>query len=137
MSRVTEEEVTEEQILSFDDGIPGFPECRRFVLVDVAEDSAFQYLQCLDDADVAMVVTVPWIFFPDYAPELTDIEQEELAIASSDDAVIFCPVTLDKTSESIFVNLLGPFVVNSRTRRGRQLVLADSEYPARAPVEIA
>lgn len=133
---VTEEAVRDDQILTFDDGIPGFPESRRFVLVDVAEDSAFQYLQCLDDEDVAMVVTVPWIFFPEYAPELTELEQQELGIASSEETVIFCPVTLDRSSDSISVNLLGPFVVNSRTRRGRQLVLAASDYPARAVVDL-
>jgi flagellar assembly factor FliW len=127
----------EENILTFEDGIPGFPDHSRWVLVDPAQDSAFQILQSADDRDVAMIVTVPWLFFTDYSPELTDIEQRELEIERPEDAVIFCPVTLGDDQDTIFINLLGPFVVNSRTRRGRQLVLSESGYPARTQLSLA
>ncbi len=127
----------QDQILEFEDGIPGFPSCRRFALVDLAEDSAFQLLQSIDQTEVAMVVAVPWLFFPDYSPELSDLEQQELAIRRAEDAVIFCPVTLDKERDTVYLNLLGPFVVNSKTRQGRQLVLTDSGYPVRASVDLA
>jgi flagellar assembly factor FliW len=38
--------------------------------------------------------------------------------------------------ETVFVNLMGPFVVNPKTRRGCQFVLAGSGYPLRAPVKL-
>jgi flagellar assembly factor FliW len=127
---------SEEKILRFDDGIPGFPQSRRFALIDVAPGAAFQFLQSLDDPDVSMVVTVPWLFFPDYAPELSDAERNELQLDQPEDAIIFCPVTLDSQQRTIYLNLLGPFVVNAKTRSGRQVVLADSGYPVRAPVKV-
>jgi flagellar assembly factor FliW len=127
----------QDQVLHFEDGIPGFPECRSFALVDLADDSAFQLLQSIDQTEVAMVVAVPWLFFPEYSPELSEMEQQELAIHRAEDAVIFCPVTLDKERDTVYFNLLGPFVVNAETRKGRQLVLTDSEYPVRAAVNLA
>lgn len=130
-------EPTEGHVLHFDDGIPGFPASKRFALVEVAEGSVFQFLQSLDEPEVGMVVAVPWLFFPDYAPELSEIELQELGIERPEDAIIFCAVTLDADESVIFFNLLGPFVVNARTRRGRQIVLADSGYPVRAPVRLA
>ena len=126
----------EEKVIHFADGIPGFPGLERFLIVELQEDGAFQQLQSVDDPDIAMIVCVPWLFFPEYAPVLTDAEQDELEIESSDDAVVFVPVSFDSASKQVFLNLLGPFVVNSTTRRGRQLVLTDSSYSARAPIEM-
>lgn len=136
------EEVTmstpDDRILQFVDGIPGFPMLKRFVLSDIAKPGVFQELRSLDDPDFTMTVCVPWLFFPDYAPELTDEEQEELQIWDPEQAIIFCPVTVDlEGGGRIFVNLLGPFVVNSETLRGRQLVLTDSEYPIRAELDMS
>lgn len=127
---------TDAGILTFRDGIPGFPEATRFVLVETVDDGVFQLLECVDDPALSMVVTVPWLFFPDYSPELSEIEQRELQIESEADAVVFCAVTLDGDADTAYANLLGPFVVNSRTREGRQLVLTDSGYPARAELTL-
>jgi flagellar assembly factor FliW len=133
---MTELDVGEESVLRFEEGIPGFPASRRFALVNVAEDSAFQLLQSLDEPDVAMIVTVPWLFFPDYAPELSELERTELELEGKEDVVIFSAVTLDAESSTVHLNLLGPFVVNAKTRRGRQVVLADSGYPVRASAKL-
>ena len=122
--------------LVFADGIPGFPDLHRFVLVDVVEDGAFQELRSVDDPAVSMIVCIPWLFFPEYAPEVPEDDQVELDLRNPDDAVVFCPVTLDDARDAIYVNLFGPFVVNNQTRRGRQLVLTDSGYPLRARVEL-
>jgi flagellar assembly factor FliW len=124
------------EALHFPDGLPGFPNLKRFVLIEFLEDGAFQELQSLDDPEVSMIVCVPWLFFPDYAPILSDEEQHDLELHGQEDAVVFVPVTFDQEQRTVNLNLLGPFVVNSKTRKGRQLVLADSEYPARAPIEL-
>ena len=125
-----------EKVIRFPDGLPGFPELEQFVLIDLREDGAFQELRSLEDPDIAMIVTVPWLFFPDYAPVLSDTEQEELGLETADDAVLFVPVSFDSETRQVSLNLLGPFVVNSRTRRGRQLVLTGSEYSVRTPIEL-
>lgn len=126
----------DDPVLHFRDGLPGFPEATRFVLVEEVEDGAFQLLQSLDDPEIALVVTVPWAFFPDYSPELSDLEAEELGITDPADAVVLCPVTLDAEQERIYVNLLGPIVVNPKNHEGRQLVLTDSDHPVRAAVDL-
>lgn len=123
-------------VLHFRDGIPGFPTARRFVLADLDEagESPLQALRSLDEPDLELVVAVPWLFFPDYAPELGKADQRDLGLDDPDDAVVFCAVSADADSDQVYLNLLGPFVVNARTRQGRQVVLADPDQPARAPV---
>lgn len=120
--------------LRFDDGIPGYPDARNFVLSELVQDGAFQVLQNLEDPDLALVVAVPWLFFPDYSPELSDVDQDGLGIERQEDAIVFCPVTIDPDAETMHMNLLGPFVVNVATRVGRQIVLADQDFPLRAEI---
>ena len=127
----------DEQYLEFDDGIPGFPDARRFQLVELVDDGAFQLLQSADDPDLAIVVGVPWLFFPDYGPELTDVDQGGLGIEHVEDAVVFCAVTLDSDRKTAHMNLLGPFIVNVKTRKGRQVVLTDQDFPLRAVLPVS
>ena len=122
-------------VLRFRDGIPGFPDHREFQLVDLIEDGVFQLLQSLEDEHVAMIVAVPWVFFPDYVLELDDDDQRDLGISKPEDAIVFCPVTLDVENEVAWMNLLGPFIVNFDTREGRQVVLS-GDQPMRAPIEL-
>lgn len=129
------ETLTFDKELSFPDGIPGFPELKRFALVAFTEDGVFHELQSLE-TDMSMVVCVPWLFFPDYAPELPDSDVEALELEDPADAIVFSPVSFNAASQEMSVNLLGPFVVNKHNQRGRQVVLADSEYSARAPIAV-
>ncbi len=123
-------------VLSFPDGIPGFPGATRWVLTDLVDDGAFQLLQSVDDPDLAMVVGVPWLFFPDYAPDLDDEEVRALGITDPEDVVLFCSVTVPEEGESPTMNLLGPFVVNRHTRVGRQLVLGLDDAQVRTPLPL-
>lgn len=135
-SEPSEHKAILDKALHFPDGLPGLPDLENFVVVELREDGAFQQLQSLDNIDVSMIVCVPWLFFPDYAPVLSDLEQAELELEKAEDAVLFVPVTIDPDSHQVFLNLLGPFVVNATTRTGRQLVLTGTSYTTRAPIEL-
>lgn len=132
----TDQPDTGRQVLMFPEGIPGFPGAHRWTLTDLVEDGAFQLLSALDDPDLAMVVGVPWLFFPDYAPELPEPERTELGIERVEDAVVFCSVTIPEGGGVPTMNLLGPFIVNRHTRVGRQVVLEADPEVVRAPLPL-
>lgn len=130
-------DVPENKIITFADGIPGLPRHKRFAIFDLAPDSPFHVLKSVDDPAVSMVVTVPWVFFPDYSLEISDVEQANLGLNAPADAVVFCSVVLDQDRrDTVFLNLMGPFVVNYANLQGCQLVLAGSGHPLRAPVTL-
>ena len=137
-SATTEPESSEPQLVTMPHGIPGLSDDTEFLIRDLQPDEAsvFQLLESTTDDSVGLIVTVPWLFFPDYTPEVPDEEYYELDIQSVDEAMLFCSVTLEPDTETIYLNLLGPFIVNARTLVGRQVVLADSDYPVRAPVKL-
>ena len=125
-------EVDETKILTFPEGLLGFPADQRFALVDAGDDGTYFWLQSIDDAHLAFLAAVPWAFFPDYEPELSQVDQDDLAITDPSQALVFCLLTF--TEEAVTANLLGPLVVNAATRIGRQIVLDDSNYSARVPL---
>ena len=128
-------EVEQTPILQFPSGLPGFPGMRRFTLQALVEDSAFQLLDSIEDDGVSMVVARPWLFFPDYAPVIDDEDQEELGLERAEDAVVFCPVSIDRDAGQVYINLRGPIVVNVNTHEGRQVVL-DEDMPLRAVISV-
>lgn len=132
----TDEVQLQGTVLRFADGIPGFGHLHRFQLVSLGDDSIFQLLESVDEPDVSMVVVVPWLLFPDYEIELPEDDREQLAIEDPSQAVVFSPVTLAAEERTVYVNLVGPFVVNPVTNEGRQVVLVGSDHPLRAPVPL-
>jgi len=121
-------------VLRFNDGLPGFPEAHGFVLSDLTDDGTFQLLSSVEEPDLSLVVASPWLFFPDYAPELPTGDQAVLGIDEPGDAVLFCTVIADDETEALHLNLRAPFVANARTLAARQVVLDDTELPLRATV---
>ena len=79
------------------------------------------------------MVLEPGGFIPDYELELFDGDAASLEINDSSEAMVLNIVTLRPQSPlEATVNLIGPIVVNRRTRVGRQVVIANhSRYSAR------
>ena len=128
------DETQEPPALRFADGIPGFADAHRFLLSDLTEDRTFQLLTCVEDPELSIVVAIPWLFYPDYAPELSDGDRRGLGIEDPTDAVVFCSVTAEDDADDLVLNLRAPFIANAHTREARQVILQDEELPLRAPV---
>jgi flagellar assembly factor FliW len=131
--RLGDLEVDEDKLLRFPDGLLGFPTATTFVMVAVDETEAYQWLQSVDDPALSFLCVIPWHFFPDYEPEVDPVTQQDLGLDDASDAIVLCFVTIrENEPTTVTANLLGPLVVNTLTRVGRQVVLAESGYPARA-----
>lgn len=118
--------VGEEDLITFPKGIPGFEEVTEYVLCDV--DDTYSYLQAVDQAELAFIVTNPFNQFPDYEFELSDELIEELSIAEEKGVAIRCIVTWNSNPARTTINLLAPLVFNISDRLGRQIVLQNTAY---------
>ncbi len=122
--------------LTFDGGIPGFPEVHRFALESLGEGTPFAVLRCLDDPGPEFVVVPAGAFFPDYEPELDDASADDLGLESADDAVVLLIVNLAGGVADATANLLGPIVINRNNRRATQVILSGSAYEPRTPLPV-
>lgn len=121
--------------LTFASGLPGFPGSRRFALVGWgAEGGPYRVLVDVADPRVRFLVVPPQVFFPDYAVDLDDAVAAKVHLDDADDCLLLVIVTLGRRPQDATANLLGPVVVNLRTREGVQAVLADSSHGTRVPL---
>lgn len=131
-TRFGELEVDEEIVITFPEGLIGFEQCRRFVVVRHEESSAFRWLQSLDMPAVAFPIIEPNQVRPDYAPTIGDADARALDLDSDTHALLFTIVTVPPGQpQEMTVNLLGPLVINVLTRRGRQVIVQDEDYTTR------
>ncbi len=131
-SRFGQLEVDDARLITFDEGILGFPDQKRYALVQTGEGSGFYWLQAVCTPELAFVVCDPRLFVTDYqVPVKTeDLQSIELADASTGQVFII----VNKVKDLLTGNFQGPLVVNVENRHGKQLVLSDKRYSTRHPL---
>lgn len=122
--------------ISIPDGLVGFPEYKSFELLYVPEQLPFIWLRLIGPDPLNFVVIEPGGLVPNYDVELFDEDAAFLGITGSADAMVLNIVTVKPgVQASATVNLLGPIVVNRRTRVAKQCVLANyGHYSAHYPL---
>ncbi len=114
--------------------MPGFPDARRFALVELDDTGVLCALRSIEDPDLRFLVVPPHAFFPDYAPVVDDDTVADLAIESADEVLVLVVLTAGDTLASTTANLLAPLLLNTRTQQACQVVLDDLTLPISAPV---
>ena len=128
-------EIDEEKVLTLTQGILGFPEQRRYVLLPHGGKSPFYWFQSVDRPDLAFVVTNPSIFTSDYAFDVPDFIGKELKIEKQEEVQVLVLLTIPKNKpQGITANLLGPMIINTKKMLGRQTVLDPKIFPVRFPL---
>lgn len=130
--RFGELEIEEEKVLYFPDGIYGFEGDKRWILKDLDPNlPSFHWLQSLDDGDVALVVVDPFIFRPQYFPQLPEQEIAKLKLNSIENAIFLSIVVIPEDIQNMTANLQAPLVINPDNRIGRQIITTSPEYERR------
>lgn len=124
-------ELEAEEILHFD-GLPGFPEARRFVVMEHDRASFFAWLVSVDDPDLAFAIADPWQLFPDYRPPLELHHLRALGVEAPEDLEIMAIANL--SGEVPRLNLAAPLLINPRNRRCAQVIFDRCEYSSREPI---
>jgi flagellar assembly factor FliW len=122
-------EIEEDRVITFDKGLLGFADQRRYCLLQPNDDACFFWLQCLDDPNLAFVITDPNLFVKDYSVPVRDDQLESLGLAKLEDAQVF--VIVNKVDTTLTGNLQGPLVINTISRKGEQFVLAEKRWTTR------
>jgi flagellar assembly factor FliW len=115
--------VDESEVLTFVDGLIGMEDCRRWVLLADAQNSALGWLQSLDRAEVALAVVSPRRFVPDYQIRVARRDIQPLGLADAHEAQVLAIVSY--AGGSLALNLKAPLVIHLAERLGRQIVARD------------
>lgn len=119
---------TNQDLISFPQGLLGFEKKKRFLLYEREKDSPFQWMICADDAEVSFLLLDPKLFLKEYTPPISRRDLVELEIDHPQSLQMLVIVTLNRDTHQLTGNLSGPILVNHEKRIGKQLVLLDDKY---------
>ena len=128
-SRFGEIEVDEKKIVHFKDGIPAFEDEHEFIILPYEEESPYYFMQSLKSPDLAFLLTIPFLFFPEYTFEVDDESVKELDIQKQESVFYYSMVTIPNGSiRYMTANLVAPIVLNADNMQAKQVVLEKSFY---------
>jgi len=126
-------EINEEKIITFETGIIGFENLKKFTLIHEAEKEtkSILWMQCIDNPEIALPVLNPLLVKEDYNP----IVEEEIVKSLGDiiEEQIFVLVTVAVPSEikNMSVNLKGPIIINPFSLKACQVIVENEDYPVK------
>jgi flagellar assembly factor FliW len=127
--------VESDRLITFPDGIPGFPKAKRYFLVENDKGHPFGWLQAVEDPELAFVVTDPMIFHPSYQPPIPLETFKALEIDRGELLALLVIVNVPQEDPlKMTANFMAPLVINAKNRVGKQVILHDSPYSHREPL---
>ncbi|WP_082233354.1 flagellar assembly protein FliW [Halobacillus massiliensis] len=129
-----EVEVAEDQFIHFHNGLPGFEHLRVFTLLPVDEQGLYFTLQSMEEAEVALIVTNPYLFYSDYEFDIDEKSTGDLSLEQPEDVAVYSVVTVKEPFARSTINLQGPVVVNTTSSKGKQIILNKTHYETKHPL---
>jgi len=130
-------DIEKEKIIHMSLGMLGFPEQRRFIIIQHKENSPFFWYQSVDDPRLAFVITSPFLFKPDYEVDIANVLEEMSwnEEGQNNHLELYVVVNIPKGSpHEMTANLIGPILVNSKIRQAVQIATPDSPYSHKFPL---
>lgn len=129
--------VTTSEVIHFKDGIPGFDDKRRFVILQDDEYAPFDWLLCVDenmDVELRFAMINPLLVYPDYDPDIAPTLVADLEIERAEDVLVYVLATISPNPAESTINLMGPIVINADKMVGKQVILENSSYTTKEPI---
>ena len=120
--------VGDDEIIQIPQGILGFPEYKRFCLVDPGDETLILWLQSLDNPEIVFPMLEPKIFRTEYSARLSAAELRELKLENINQSAVFSILTIPEDVNQMTANLKAPLVINLKQQIAKQVVLQESEY---------
>lgn len=122
-------EINDNDIITFVEGIIGFEDNKRYVVLGNPEDdSPFKWLQSVDDKDLCFVIIPPCCFRKEYDFIIPEDTGEKLELKEDKDILIYSIVVIPEDISKMTANLKAPVIVNAANNRAEQIVLEDDRY---------
>ena len=137
-TRFGELNVSEDDVIYFSKGLPGFAEEQRFALLPQGEESPFFFLQSTQDPNLTFLLVDPFAFFAEYHFEIDDKLVAQLGLSAEQPPIALCIVNVPQGKmQDMTANLSAPIIINRFARLGRQVVLTDTSYSLRQRLYMA
>ena len=129
--------IEEEKIITMPFGMLGFPDVKRYVILQHKENSPFFWYQSVDDPTLAFVIINPFLFKPDYNVDVENVLKEMSwnEEEKQDNLELYVVVNIPKGApDKMTANFIGPILINNKIHQAVQMVISDSPYTHKFPL---
>ena len=127
--------VDESKLISFPQGIIGFPELKDFLLIHDGDGNGnIKWMQSVQEPAFAMPVVDPLAVIPEYNPDIEDELLKPLGEITEENMLVIVTITVPKEIEKMTVNLKAPIIINSESRKAAQLIIDSDRYQVKFPI---
>ncbi|HWR62677.1 MAG TPA: flagellar assembly protein FliW [Clostridia bacterium] len=123
--------VEDKDMVSFEEGIPGFPELHSFAIINDGSNEYISYLQSLEEEKVCFIMMPPILIDKAYDIEISGSTVKKLGIEKPEDVKLYAILTIPESFSNTTANLKAPIVVNCKNNKGTQEILDDERYSIR------
>lgn len=127
-------ELEEDKIITFDKGLIGFEDKKRYTILFNKESKSkgiISWLQSLDEPMLALPIVSPVVAMADYNPIVEDEVLAPLGELNDENLVILLTLTVPSDLTKMTVNLKAPIIINADTRKGCQAIAENPDYVVR------
>ena len=128
--------IADEKIIEFPSGIIGFPDLTQFALIHDEDKGVggMHWLQSVQEPNFAMPVMDPLLVKEDYNPTVEDELLTPIVEIIPEEILVMVTVTVPSDLTKMSVNLCGPSVINSSTRKAVQIIVEGEDYQVKFPI---
>lgn len=132
-SRFGELELQDSEIFHFPEGLYGFEKEKKFAFLPFAQEveTPLEWMQSIQTPDLALVVTYPNAFIPEYKATLLDDEKAQIQLGPEEEYLIRVIVTIPAIFTEMTGNLVAPIAINPKKKIAKQFILTSPEYDTR------
>lgn len=125
--------VDESKIIVFENGLPGFPDNKKFMIINDAEspDNVFSWLQSIEDGMLSFIILDTLRVLKDYNPLVEAEALEPLGEFNIEDLLIYNIAAVPGDINKMTINLKAPVIINPKIQKGKQVIVNNEEYPIR------
>lgn len=129
-------DIDENKIITFENGILGFEDYKKFALVFDSEKSkkTIMWLQSVEEQSLALPVIDPLLITETYAPTVEDELLTAIGGVTDENMYILVALTVPSEIEKMTANFKAPFIINTDTMKGTQIVAENEDYLVKHPI---
>ncbi len=124
-------EIDRDKIVTVKGGLFGFEDKEEYVIIGRESEQPFEWLQAINDPDLAFVVVPPNLIRPDYELSVLPEDLNQIEADSVDDLMLYSIVVVPENPDEMTINFRGPLIVNQENFLAKQVINQVDEYTVR------
>lgn len=118
-------------IIHFEEGILGFEDVKDYLLYHEDDSNIIWNLQNAADEIPSFIVVDPFAVLTDYSPVFTQPELDYFGETDPENLILLVIAVIKPNLVDSVVNLKAPVVIDANTKKAKQIILENSDYPIR------